>query len=92
MISSDEGLRQAVEQMQRLYRVLASLRREVERDNPGLFVVMAEGPLELLHQIEEQVDAYVGLAELREGDDLEALIRRADEALLDTRRSGLGRI
>src|SRR3984957_2506392 len=33
-----------------------------------------------------------GLAELREGDDLEALIRRADEALLDTRRSGLGRI
>jgi diguanylate cyclase (GGDEF)-like protein len=33
-----------------------------------------------------------GLAELEESDDLEQLIKRADEALIDTRRSGLGRI
>jgi hypothetical protein len=66
MIRSDDELRQALEQMERLYRVLASSRREVEGDNPGLFAVMAEGPRDLLHQIQEQVDAYVGLAQLRD--------------------------
>ncbi len=66
MISSDAELQQAVEQMQRLYRVLISLRREVEPDNLGLFEVMAEGPRDLLHQLQEQVDTYVGVAALRE--------------------------
>ena len=67
MISSDEELQQAVEQMQRLYRVLASQRRELaEVGNPGLFAVVAEGPLDLLHQLQQQVDAYVGVAALRE--------------------------
>jgi hypothetical protein len=67
MISSDEELQQAVEQMQRLYRVLASQRRELaEVGNPGLFAVVAEGPLDLLHQLQQQVDVYVGVAALRE--------------------------
>jgi hypothetical protein len=66
MISSDAELQQAVEQMQRLYQVLAGLRRKVEPDRPELFAVIAEGPMDLVRQLQEQVDAYVGLAALRE--------------------------
>jgi hypothetical protein len=66
MISSDAELQQAVEQMQRLYQVLAGLRRKVEPDRPELFAVIAEGPIELLRQLREDMDAYVGLAALRE--------------------------
>lgn len=66
MISSDAGLQQAIEQMQRLYKVLAGLKRTIQPENPALFAVMAEGPIELLRQLQEQVDAYVGLGALRE--------------------------
>ena len=85
MISSDPELQQAVEQMQRLYQVLAGLRRKIEPDNAALFALMAEGPTDMLQELQEQVDAYVGLAGLHEQEG-DPRIRAAEQHKFETAR------
>ena len=48
MISNDTELRQTLEQMERMYRALAALRREVSPVNPRQFALLAEGPVDLI--------------------------------------------
>lgn len=67
MISSDAELQQALEQTFRLYQVLAGLRRKHAPGNDARYALMAEGPLDLLQQLQAQIDGYVGMAGLREG-------------------------
>ena len=64
MITNDIELHQTLDQMERMYRVLATLRRDVYPVNPRQFAVMAEGPQDELQRLQEQIDAYTGRVEL----------------------------
>ncbi len=59
MIETPEQLYQAIEQMGRMQRILESYRNEILGKNPRNFAVLAEGPLEQLRQLQEQIDGYV---------------------------------
>jgi len=59
MIETTEQLYQAIEQMGRMQRVLESSSNEILAKNPRNFAVVAEGPLEQLRQLQEQVTEYV---------------------------------
>ena len=66
MITNDAELGQALEQMERMYRALAVLRRDVYPINPRQFALLAEGPQDELERFQEQIDAYTGRSELAE--------------------------
>ena len=66
MITNDAELGQALEQMERMYRALAALRRDVYPINPRQFALLAEGPQDELERFQEQIDAYTGRSELAE--------------------------
>lgn len=59
MIQTEAQLRQAIEQMESLCQAINSLRAEVFPQNPRNFAVLAEGPLEQIRQLENQIDAYL---------------------------------
>ena len=59
MIESAEQLYQAIEQMGRMQRILESYRNEILNKNPRNFAVLAEGPLEQLRQLQQQIDEYI---------------------------------
>ena len=58
MIKNESELRQTFEQLERMQRVLASLRDEVLPINPRLFAVMAEGPLDYIREFHDDLEAY----------------------------------
>jgi hypothetical protein len=64
MITNDAELSQALEQMQRMYRALAALRRDVYPINPQRFALLAEGPQDELERFQQQIDDYTGRSEL----------------------------
>ena len=64
MITNDAELSQALEQMQRMYRALAALRRDVYPINPQQFALLAEGPQDEIERFQQQIDAYTGRTEL----------------------------
>ncbi len=64
MITNDVELSQTVEQMERMYRALASLHRDVYPINPNQFALLAEGPQEELDRLQQQIDVYTGRSEL----------------------------
>jgi hypothetical protein len=59
MIETAEQLYQAIEQMGRMQRILESYRNEILTRNPSNFAVLAEGPLEQLRQLQQQIDEYI---------------------------------
>ena len=59
MIGIAEQLGQAIEQMGRMQRILESYRNEILTRNPRNFAVLAEGPLEQLRQLQQQIDDYI---------------------------------
>jgi hypothetical protein len=59
MIETSEQLYQAIEQMGRMQRILESYRDEILNQNPRNFSVLAEGPLEQLRQLQQQIDEYI---------------------------------
>jgi transcription termination factor NusB len=59
MIETTEQLYQAIEQMGRMQRILESYRNEILTKNPRNFAMLAEGPLEQLRQLQEQIDEYL---------------------------------
>ncbi len=66
MITNDAELGQTIDQMERMYRAIAALRREVYPTSPPRFALMAEGPLEEIARLQELIDDYTGKAELIE--------------------------
>jgi hypothetical protein len=74
MITSDEQLNQAVEQIGRMYRALAALRREVLPLSEKQFALMAEGPLDEIRRLEEGINAYTG-KDAAEANDADVWLR-----------------
>ena len=70
MIENDEQLHQSFEMLEGMYRALASLRDKFGRSNPKMFVLLAEGPLEQIRQLQQQIEEYAGLPELRRQEEL----------------------
>ena len=66
MIENDQQLNQTLEQLARMYRALAALRREVKPQSEQWFAVMAEGPLDMISQLKAEIEAYTGEADARE--------------------------
>ena len=66
MITNDEELSQSMEQLERMYRALAALRRDVYPVSPQQFALLAEGPEEEICRLQEAIDIYTGRNELAE--------------------------
>ena len=66
MISNDDQLNQAIQQLERMYRALAALRADVLPANARQYALMAEGPLDQIRSLQEEIEAYLGYeAEIR---------------------------
>jgi len=63
MIQTEAPLRQAIERMESLCRAINSLRAEIFPKNPRTFAVLAEGPLDQIRQLQNQIDEYVQRSE-----------------------------
>jgi hypothetical protein len=79
MIENDAQLNLTLEQMGRMYRALADLRREVLPKSRQWFNLMAQGPVDEIRKMQAEVDAYTGINEVTfeeegspESDDAEA--------------------
>ena len=59
MIETSEQVYQAIEQMGRMQRILECYRNEILTCNPRNFAVLAEGRLEQLQQLQQQIDEYI---------------------------------
>jgi hypothetical protein len=65
-LATDPQLQLLVDQLTRMYDALQSMRLGVGQQDPVLFRVMAEGPLDEIRQLQQAIDEYTGVAELRE--------------------------
>jgi len=63
MICSDAGLRQTIEQLDRMYRVVEELRKRMGTTNPAQFRLFAEGPIDQIRKLREEIDEYLGSQE-----------------------------
>jgi hypothetical protein len=59
MIENVDQLRQAIEQMGRMQRVLESFHTDILPKNPRNFAVFAEGPLDEIRRLEADISKYV---------------------------------
>ena len=63
MITSDAGLQQSIEQLERMYRVVQDLRNRMGAANPAQFQLFAEGPIEEIRRLRRDIDEYLGIRE-----------------------------
>lgn len=66
MISDDEQLSQAIQQLGRLYRALNALKSDVQPLNPRKFALLAEGPLDEIQNLKKEIDEYSGALQAQE--------------------------
>ena len=59
MITSDDGLRLAREQLVRVEAILESLRQEVKPKSERTFNLFAEGPLDLKQSLQADIEDYL---------------------------------
>ena len=59
MIQTSAQLQQAIEQIERLYRGLNSLRADILPKNPRNFAILAEGPVDEIRKLQADVDDYL---------------------------------
>jgi hypothetical protein len=63
MIESDLELKQSIEQLERMYRVLLEFRRRILPLNYKNYQVFAEGPLEEIKRLQHDIDEYLAKEE-----------------------------
>jgi hypothetical protein len=63
MIENEAGFRQTIEQLERMYRVMAELRSRMGTNNPAQFELFAEGPVEEIRRLRKDIDQYLGIRE-----------------------------
>lgn len=66
MIQNDAQFHQTLEQLERMYHALAELRRDILPKNPSNFAILAEGPVEEIRRLREEVDVYSGATKAEE--------------------------
>jgi hypothetical protein len=66
MIENTAQLKQAVEQMGRMQDILDSYRADILPKNPRNFAVFAEGPLDEIRKLQQDIFEYVRRLESRE--------------------------
>ncbi len=66
MMTNDAELSQSREQLERMSRALAALRRDVFPVNPRQFALLAEGPEEEIRRLHETIDLDTRRNELAE--------------------------
>jgi hypothetical protein len=66
MITNDTELQHSLDQLSRMYRALATLRSEIEPASPGRFALMAEGPLDEIRRLMEEIECYTGVLRAEE--------------------------
>jgi hypothetical protein len=59
MIANEQQMQQTVEQMERMCRALSALQTEVWPQSHRQFALMAEGPLEQLRRLEEDLSQFI---------------------------------
>ncbi len=59
MIETNEQLDQSIEQLERMYRVLADLRARVQPEGQEQFQLMAEGPVDEIRRLQSDIESYL---------------------------------
>jgi len=62
VIANDAELNQSLEQLNRMYRAVAELRSRLGSVNSPQFQLLAEGPVEEIRRLRQEIDAYLGVA------------------------------
>jgi hypothetical protein len=63
MIQNAAELMQSIEQLGRMYRALASLHADIAPQNFANYQVFAEGPIDEIRKLRDEIDAYLGIRE-----------------------------
>lgn len=63
MIRSDAEMEQNLELIETMYRAIAELRRRIAPQNYTNFQIMAEGPVEQIRRLRQEIDDYLGINE-----------------------------
>jgi len=59
MITNEQELKQAFEQLQRMRRALVALQADLLSSNLQRFVLLAEGPLDEICKLCREIDVYI---------------------------------
>lgn len=68
MISNHEQHQQALEQLNRMYQALAVLKAEIFPNNPNMFQLMAEGPIDQIEQLQKDISDFSGISTFKESE------------------------
>lgn len=74
MIHSDEQMQVNLELIEGMYRAIAELRRRIAPVNYTNFLVMAEGPVEQIRRLRQEIDEYLGVQELARRSEEETAV------------------
>jgi hypothetical protein len=61
MIHSDEQMQVNLELIRSMYGVIAKFRREIAPLNYRNYEIMAEGPIEQIRRLKQEIDEYLGI-------------------------------
>jgi hypothetical protein len=61
MIHSEVGLKQTIDLLAGQYHALASLHRDIAPQNHANFLVLAEGPIEQIQRLQQEINEYLGI-------------------------------
>ena len=59
MITNDDQFNQAIQQLERMYRALATLRADILPVNARQYALLAEGPLDQIRSLQEEIENYL---------------------------------
>jgi len=59
MITNQAQLRQTIEQIQNLCGAIESLRADILPRNPRNFAILAEGPVDEIRKLQQDINAYI---------------------------------
>lgn len=63
MIKSDVELHQTIEQLARMYEILAGLHAKIAPHNFKNYLIYSEGPMDYIVRLRREIDEYLGLDE-----------------------------
>ncbi|MCI0358726.1 MAG: hypothetical protein L0211_09615 [Planctomycetaceae bacterium] len=61
MIKSDEQMQVNLDLIESMYHAIARLRREIAPLNYRNYEIMAEGPIEQIRRLRQEIDDYLGV-------------------------------